>query len=275
MNKRIVYLAVLSTLFTPSSYVKAEDLSICKDGWSHVQNQDYVTAIELFEKCIKEGNLSQKSLVSTYRNMGIAYKNNKQYKEAVSYYNKAIKLNNTNPWVDYVNRGNAWDESGNNKKALADYSEALKLKPQYGEALYNRGIMYEKQNLNSDAKTDFIAAYRSGLRTPLLYDRLKVYGLLDENNKLILDNINPDVGTVSIIKGIPPIKTNTTEEAQRLEDLNNAFLEVILTQWEKAGVPYKKDKSNEHKPSNEARNIYNQYVVTGDVGILERYVYSK
>lgn len=275
MHKRFLYLIVFCVLSTLVNYANAEDISICKEGWQNVEKKEYTLAIDLFEKCINEGNLTQASLARTYRNIGIAYKGSKKYKEAIAYYNKAIKLNTSDPWNDYVNRGNAWDELGDAKKALLDYSEALKLKPSYGEAYYNRGIMYEKQGLNSDAKSDFIAAYRSGLRTSLLYNRLKVYGLMDKNNKNILDNINPDVGTVSIIKEVPNIKTNNDEEEKRLQDLKNASLEAMLNQWKKTGVPYKKDKAKEYAPSEDARKVYNQYVATGDLEILKKYVHNK
>ena len=79
---------------------------------------------------------------------------------------------------DYINRGNAYDEANMFKKAMADYDKALELKPGYGEVFYNRGVTYERQNMLNKAKAEFISAYKHGLRTRLLYERLVEYDLV-------------------------------------------------------------------------------------------------
>ena len=39
----------------------------------------------------------------------------------------------------YYNRGFAYEEKGEHDQAIADYTEAIRLKPDYAEAYYNRG----------------------------------------------------------------------------------------------------------------------------------------
>ena len=40
-------------------------------------------------------------------------------------------------------------------EALADYSEAVDLNPQYADAFYNRGIVFEELNQDLDALEDY------------------------------------------------------------------------------------------------------------------------
>jgi len=149
-------------------------------GWDATQSGDHVRAIELFNSCIKDGNLSNASLARTYRNIGIAYRRAKEPMKAIEAHNKAIALHPADVWDDYINRGNAYDEANDLSHALADYDQALKLKPNYGEAFYNRGIAFEHNKMFEKAKADFSRAYEVGLRTELLYERLVVYGLVEK-----------------------------------------------------------------------------------------------
>jgi tetratricopeptide (TPR) repeat protein len=171
------------TLIVPASSVSAdgrEDLSLCKSGWEATEAGDHASAINLFESCIKKGNLTPKSLARTNRNLGIACRRNGESRKAIEYYNKAISLQSADIWNDYVNRGNAWSELGEYQKALNDYELAFESKPNYNEAYYNRGIVFEKQNQLEKAKAEFIKAYEYGLRSEQLYDRYVKYGLVDK-----------------------------------------------------------------------------------------------
>lgn len=129
----IKIIAVVLAFFVISAH--AEDISLCKEGWSKSTSGEYEDSLNLFNKCIESGNLSNSSLARTYRNIGITLKNYGQYGKAIENYNKALSLNPSDPWDDYVNRGNAWSESGNFTKAFEDYDKALEVKPDYNELL--------------------------------------------------------------------------------------------------------------------------------------------
>ena len=174
MKTVIVLLVILM-----SSPAFAEDISQCKNGWQKTEAGFHSEAIELFNKCIETGELSDSSLARTFRNIGIANKRSGQFEEAIKYYDLALSLNPDDPWDDYVNRGNAWSELGEYKKAFADYNNALKVNPNYGEAYYNRGIIFEKRGENQKAVAEFKQAYEFGLRTQLLYERFVVHGIID------------------------------------------------------------------------------------------------
>lgn len=194
MKQKYLLLILITLLLTICKTSFSSDLSLCKTGWDrHLSGHD-LKAIELYQKCIKEGKLSKKDLARTYRNIGISYKDIGKYKMAIRYYNKGIKLKPKDLWSDYVNRGNAWDLLGLYQKALDDYDKAIKEKgactsnvpkniisivhsPECGEIFYNRGISYENQKMIQKAKDDFLTAYKLGLRSDKLAERFKYHNL--------------------------------------------------------------------------------------------------
>jgi tetratricopeptide (TPR) repeat protein len=180
--KKTIYILLISAVCSADavsfSAGGSEDLSSCKQGWGATEAGDHATAISLFNACIKNGNLSEKTLARTYRNLGIAHRRNNEPRKAIEYFNKALALRPASPWDDYVNRGNAWSDLGEYKNALKDYDLAFKSKPDYNEAYFNRGIVFERQNQLEKAKAEFVKAYEQGLRSELLYDRFVKYGLV-------------------------------------------------------------------------------------------------
>lgn len=57
-------------------------------------------------------------------------------------------------------RGVAYYDLGNNERALADYTEAIRLKPRDPLPHYNRGFVFQRMGDASDAVEDFSAAIR-------------------------------------------------------------------------------------------------------------------
>lgn len=169
--------------FITSSH--AEDLSLCREAWSKSTSGKHKQSLHLFSKCIEKGNLSHASLARAHRNIGITLKKDGQYIKAIESYNKALSLNPSDPWDDYVNRGNAWSELGNFTNAFADYNKALKAKPNYNQVYYNRGIVLEKQGHFEDAIMAFKHAYKMGLRSQLLYDRFAAHKITPSTNTML------------------------------------------------------------------------------------------
>ena len=177
MNKLVV-LAILAGLAPLQA--AAEDLSKCMQGWDATERGAYEQALALYDSCVKTGDLSEASIARTYRNIGITLRRANKPAEAVFAYDKAIALNPHDVADDYINQGNAYDEAGEFQKALDSYAKAIDINPGHGEAYYNRGIAYERQSMLEQAKADFLAAYKHGLRTNALYDRFVVHDLLDK-----------------------------------------------------------------------------------------------
>lgn len=61
-----------------------------------------------------------------------------------------------------VNRGNACAERDELDKAIADFTEAIRLSPEYAKAYYNRGVAYERKAEQPKAEADFAKAKELG-----------------------------------------------------------------------------------------------------------------
>jgi tetratricopeptide (TPR) repeat protein len=58
----------------------------------------------------------------------------------------------------FNNRGNAYYDKKNYDRAIADYSEALRLDPQFALAFYNRSCAYRDKGDNDHAMDDYVQA---------------------------------------------------------------------------------------------------------------------
>jgi tetratricopeptide (TPR) repeat protein len=177
---RTLILGLLLTAGTARADGSPEDISLCRQGWDRTQSGAYDQATELYLACIKSGHLTDASLSRTYRNLGLTHRMKGEARVALGYYNQALALKPADPWDDFVNQGNAWSDLGEFDKALQSYDQAFAVKPNYHEAYYNRGIVFERQKQFDKARAEFIKAYDNGLRSRQLYDRFLAHGLVSK-----------------------------------------------------------------------------------------------
>jgi tetratricopeptide (TPR) repeat protein len=64
-----------------------------------------------------------------------------------------MELDTTSP-RPYNNRGLAYADQGNLARALADYSKAIELNPNFAAAYFNRGALYREQGQKTQAIAD-------------------------------------------------------------------------------------------------------------------------
>lgn len=169
----------LLTILLIASPSLAEDLTLCIEGWEKTSAGEHTEAISLLQECLEKGELTERSLARTYRNLGIIYKRNGQFEEALKRMNLALSHQAEDPWNDYVNRGTIWVKLKNLKKALNDYNQALSIKPDYGPAYYGRGEIFEVQGKTQQAIIEYQKAYDSGWKTKLLYNKFVKHGLVE------------------------------------------------------------------------------------------------
>ena len=72
---------------------------------------------------------------------GLGLRRKGDYDKAIADYTEAIRLNPKLAEA-YYSRGFAYGKKGDYDKAIADYTEAIRLDPKYAEAYYNRGVAY-------------------------------------------------------------------------------------------------------------------------------------
>jgi tetratricopeptide (TPR) repeat protein len=78
-------------------------------------------------------------------------------------YNSVLVLD-PNSAGNWYNSGKTKIELNDFTGAIADFSYALKINPQWGEAYFYRGIAYSKQNKEPEAEKDRAEARRLGYK---------------------------------------------------------------------------------------------------------------
>lgn len=130
-----VFTIIAAMLFTPA--VIAEDLSTCRQGLSAGKKGKFDDALKLYDQCFSKGELKPKS-------------------QAIWRYNRA----------------NIYLAKGRVKDAIRDFSEAIRLKPDYSLAYGSRGLAYEANGQQSEAMSDFKKAKKLGFKGKWLNQKL-------------------------------------------------------------------------------------------------------
>lgn len=99
------------------------------------------------------GNAFSEDTGSYYRKAN-AFLASGKMKEAVNNYNKVIEKDK-DFFEAYVGLSIAYREIGQPDKALKAIDYAIKLKPDYYQAYYNKGLILERQNKCSEALTSY------------------------------------------------------------------------------------------------------------------------
>ncbi len=81
------------------------------------------------------------AFADAWTQLGVASYRKKDYRQALLYYDEALKYNKYDPVV-YSNSGTAHFEMGNYNEALRLFTEAVRLKPDYADAYMNIGSCY-------------------------------------------------------------------------------------------------------------------------------------
>jgi tetratricopeptide (TPR) repeat protein len=69
----------------------------------------------------------------------------------------------------YVTRGNAWFEKGDYDKAIENYSEAIRLQPNFAVAFHNRGLAWKRKQDYNRAIMDYSQVLRFDPENPRAY----------------------------------------------------------------------------------------------------------
>jgi len=108
---------------------------------------------------------------NSYVNRGAAWQHKKEYDKAIADYTEAIRLDPTYAPV-YVKRGNAWLDKKNFDKAIADYNEAIRLIPTFAPAYRNRGDTWQSKKNYDKAIADYNEVIRLVPGNPGAYNAL-------------------------------------------------------------------------------------------------------
>ncbi len=103
-------------------------------------------AIEEFKQAAKVAVKDEPKILSFY-NLGNADMDLGQYKEAIEAYQKAIQINARSAEPQKLSKphnnfGLAYAASGQLTEAVAEFNQAVQIRPEYAEAHYNLGVAY-------------------------------------------------------------------------------------------------------------------------------------
>jgi tetratricopeptide (TPR) repeat protein len=106
-----------------------------------------------------EGELPQKYRPYAFNDRAIAFQAERDYARAIADYTGAIRLKPDFAHAWY-NRGTAHQAQGDYDRAIADYTEAIRLQPTYFRAYKNRGLAYQAKGDSLRAGDDLSEASR-------------------------------------------------------------------------------------------------------------------
>ena len=95
-------------------------------------------------RVISSDKFKGNNLAITLNNRGNAYHGKGDRDRAIADYSEAIRVDPKHP-TSYNYRGNSYFEKGNYDSAIADYTEAIRLNPKYATAHHNRGLGYYRK----------------------------------------------------------------------------------------------------------------------------------
>jgi tetratricopeptide (TPR) repeat protein len=145
-----------AALLTCTGATAAVDKSILKsqEATAALLRGRFDQAVLAFDDALKDTDLPVARQAGLYSDRGVAKWRLKQLDGALADFTKAVSLN-PDYAPAYNNRGNVYMEVNRVEDAYKDFDKAITLSPNFGAAYSNRGIANERLNKLSAAESDF------------------------------------------------------------------------------------------------------------------------
>lgn len=103
---------------------------------------------------IESGRFIGQNLATAFTNRGLAYKSKGQWDKAIADFSEAIRLK-PDFATAFNSRGNSYYGKGHFDRAIEDYDKAIELNPELVEAFTNRGNVFRKKGHFDRAIKDY------------------------------------------------------------------------------------------------------------------------
>ena len=111
---------------------------------------------------LKSRHLGRKELALVYNHRAMAYYRTKQFKRAISDFTKAVRLR-PRDLIVRLNRGVVYERMGQYGRAIANYSIAIEQDPEFSLAYFNRANVFEAKGDLNAAIADYKVAIKLNL----------------------------------------------------------------------------------------------------------------
>ena len=212
-------------------------------GIMHAMRGDYETAIAEFDDALKlnpnlvgayilratalTASVSRVSKVgenfsgftaTSYRGDRVSAEQARIYDRAIADYTQAIRLEPDNAFA-YTSRGVAYAGKGDYDRAIADHTQAIRLNPNFANAYSNRGIAYAYKGDYDRAIADHTQAIRLNPNFASAYsNRGNVYAYKGDNDRAIADHtqaikLDPNFANAYISRGVAYVGKSDYDQA--------------------------------------------------------------
>jgi tetratricopeptide (TPR) repeat protein len=159
--KRLALAALLVFGLVPVNVALAASAGIkaANDCYDQFRTGNMKAAVKFCTEAIESGDLEKADLVGALINRGVAFRNLGEYKRAIVDYTEALKGAPDDPLI-YANRANARRELGELKHAYDDANKAISLDGKRAASWYTRGAVLEKAGQLKNAHADYMHALK-------------------------------------------------------------------------------------------------------------------
>jgi tetratricopeptide (TPR) repeat protein len=195
-------------------------------GFCYFQMGDFKLAQERFQQAVW---LDEKDATNQFW-LGVTLMRLKQYKQALPVMQQAVKLDPSSPYNHYNLAAAYLYGPPDYQKAVQEYKEALRLKPDYNEVHNQLGLAYLWQNQYQAALTEFQTAIKlSGNKEPIHYQNVglayfrlgKKAEAMQIYEQLKAMDVVKAKELLNIINAKPPSKADAL--AKQAEEYYNAY----------------------------------------------------
>ncbi len=164
---RLELLFIVGCLAAGSVRAEHKSNPVMVEGDNAYKAGNYDLAVSKYTEALKR---NPKDPVAN-NDRGLAYKERKQYAEAIADFTEALRLKRD--WFVFYNRGITYQEKGDEDAAITDFTEALRLKPKLLQGridcLISRAHCYFNKEKAVSAMADLNQAIKLGVKEPDAY----------------------------------------------------------------------------------------------------------